>query len=799
MKKVTKIFFTIISIFITMFFSVFLIASCGSNGEADNYIDVDDNFNVNISFNQKITEYTYNYNFLYDIKITIKAKSSASKDDLFLKISIFDRDVSTSGEEIITRYYKVNSNTNINKTIYDVYSNYLLVPAFTEVRVVKSKGKDYTKKFFDDKTISFNTNGGSKLNSITVNNKSTVSLPVPYKKGYVFEGWYTDNNFQKMPTVYTDLVDGMTLYAKWKLENYTITYFIDEVESDSTNYNITSPEITLSEPSVDGYNFEGWYDNKSFDGEPISSITKGSAGNIKLYAKLEPKKYDVELVFNDGETENIVVKETYGEKYTDLPIPTRNGFIFEGWYLDENDYDSYADIVSIPDNHTIYAKWIEGTSGLTYTKTSKGWEITGCTNTDATTLKIPESIMGINVVSIKENAFNNMVSVTEISIPNTVTSIGQRAFKGMNKLTEVVIPDSVTSIGEKIFYDCNLIQSIVLPYIPNYYLNSDTYNYLGYVFGASDKSTYYSQDNSQYVPKSLTKVTITKMTKLADNAFYNLSSLTEITLPNTITSIGNRVFYNCIGLTEIYIPENVNSIGAYAFYNCENLTQITIPSGVTKINNYSFYNLNKITEITIPAGVTEIGEYAFAGCSGINNITIPSNCTKIGSYAFKGMNKLTEVVIPDSVTSIGEKIFYDCNLIQSIVLPYIPNYYLNSDTYNYLGYVFGASDKSTYYSQDNSQYVPKSLTKVTITKMTKLADNAFYNLSSLTEITLPNTITSIGNRVFYNCIGLTKVYFNGTLDEWNQLISNSNGNTPLDYGAKLYVFENGEYVEVNNE
>ena len=93
-------------------------------------------------------------------------------------------------------------------------------------------------------------------------------------------------------------------------------------------------------------------------------------------------------------------------------------------------------------------------------------------------------------------------------------------------------------------------------------------------------------------------------------------------------------------------------------------------------------------------------------------------------------------------------------------------------------------------------YVPKSLKEVKITNETSIGDYAFYDLSNLEEVYLTNTITKIGNKAFYNCSNITKVYFDGTIGEWNQLIANSNGNTPLSYGAKLYVKNNDEYVEV---
>jgi len=141
------------------------------------------------------------------------------------------------------------------------------------------------------------------------------------------------------------------------------------------------------------------------------------------------------------------------------------------------------------------------------------------------------------------------------------------------------------------------------------------------------------------------------------------TTLIEVDLPVTLTSIGSSAFRGCTGLTEIIIPIGVTSIDNYAFYNCSGLTEIIIPGGVTSIGTSAFYGCRGLTEIIIPGGVTLIGNYAFQGCTGLTEIIIPISVKAIGDNAFSGCTGLTEFVIPSSVVSVSYSAFYVSSLV----------------------------------------------------------------------------------------------------------------------------------------
>ncbi len=207
--------------------------------------------------------------------------------------------------------------------------------------------------------------------------------------------------------------------------------------------------------------------------------------------------------------------------------------------------------------------------------------------------------------------------------------------------------------------------------------------------------------------------------------------MTSITIPENITTIEEGTFYGCYRLTSITIPENITSIGKQAFYLCSSLTSITIPKNITTIEEGTFYGCSSLISIVIPSSVEEIGDEAFVGC-GLKEIAIPYKVTKIGKDVFKN-TPLVKAAYPDVLQN-----------------PFASN--VKATAYDAFdasvedGFVFSRRKDKLYYaplSIGEEYTVPESVKEIT--------DYAFYMCSSLTSITLPSNLSTIGKNVWQGC------------------------------------------------
>ena len=323
-----------------------------------------------------------------------------------------------------------------------------------------------------------------------------------------------------------------------------------------------------------------------------------------------------------------------------------------------------------------------------------------------------------------------------------------------------------------------------------------------------------------------------------------------------VNVIGSNAFSSCTGLTSVTIPEGVTSIGNYAFQGCSSLTSVTIPSSVTSIGMSAFSGCKAIRELTILPIEYEysVDSTSFESLQ-LNRLTaayvpssikittgaliIPEGTTKIPDYAFKTVDGFTSVIIPEGVTSIGYEAFAYCYSLKSVTFPsnsitiygcttrtnsYGSTYSIEGTFYNctslnslhnFGGQVgFGLDNTPKYHTvfsgctsfptDENGRYGNLERTILLEAYMTNgqyvipdtvqvIAPYAFLiNKETLTSVTIPSSVTSIGNNAFYGCAGLTAVRISDLI-AWCGIEFGYTDANPLYYAKKLYL--NGKLVK----
>ena len=221
-------------------------------------------------------------------------------------------------------------------------------------------------------------------------------------------------------------------------------------------------------------------------------------------------------------------------------------------------------------------------------------------------------------------------SITYDGTEYSVTSIGEYSFYNCKDMTSVTIPNSVTFIGDVAFSNCNGLTSLHI---------SDIAAWCNIIFGGSGSSNplYYAQHfylNDEEITELIIPNSVTSIGYLA---FAYCKSLTSVTIPNSVTSMGDLTFGHCTGLTSVTIGNSVTSIGEHAFDGCTGLTSVTIPNSVTSISRWAFDGCTGLTSVSIGTGINRINDRAFASCPELIDVYCYANSVPMtSSDAFEG-------------------------------------------------------------------------------------------------------------------------------------------------------------------
>jgi hypothetical protein len=245
----------------------------------------------------------------------------------------------------------------------------------------------------------------------------------------------------------------------------------------------------------------------------------------------------------------------------------------------------------------------------------------------------------------------------------TVTRIQDCAFMRCSSLDSVIIPNTVTWMGNLVFADCDNLEYMEIP---------SSLTYVGAMSFPSDLTKtihiHYMGTLAEWCNKPWTVSPNSSITCTPHELYLNDTKLTDVVIPETVTSIAEATFRCCRSITSLTTGDHLDSIGNNAFSACHNLTSIHIGSRLTEIQNEAFSYCDSLVSVTIPDNVTTLGERIFEQCRSLTYIRFPGGLAKIPDGTCSGCTRLTTLILPDTVRIIGRSAFESCAL-KDFVLP----------------------------------------------------------------------------------------------------------------------------------
>ena len=350
-------------------------------------------------------------------------------------------------------------------------------------------------------------------------------------------------------------------------------------------------------------------------------------------------------------------------------------------------------------------------------------------------------------------------------------------------------------------------------------LNTDNKDDQGltYTLNADHTATVANYDNHTPdgvidIPDTVKKDNIDyTVTAIGYSAFGSLSTpinVSSVFIPATVLSIGDSAFIYCDALTTVTFAENsqLKSIERAAFWGSEHVhprfKEIKIPDSVETIGNGAFYECRDLERIALPSALQTLSSVTFYNCTALSEVTFPASLKTIESSAFSGCRNLSEVKLPASLTAIQSSVFHLCINLKTVSydgsLEQWSRITADNDVLGYSCPSLVMSDYTAQFILVKNDFLDPPPKTVTITKytgkestvilpstisrwpVTKIGEDALKDNTTITSVTIPDSVTEIGANAFAGCTNLTSVNYKG---DWSKLTIQS-GNPAVEDAAK---------------
>jgi len=474
-----------------------------------------------------------------------------------------------------------------------------------------------------------------------------------------------------------------------------------------------------------------------------------------------------------------------GIYYQVIDMENRKAMVVKGeiWNEDYTNYDYvyYKDTLHIPPTVVI--------EGTTFTVTHISC-LSDCTQLTCVTL--PNTIE-----SIEQIAFQDCRKLASINLPSSLKEIGMNAFFRTG-LKEISIPSSVRSIGAWAFY-CDSLEKVFIP---------DLKAWCSMELGGDMTGVFYSKKPLQFYvgEELLTDLVIPEtVTTIKRNTFSNFNSLTSVTFHEKVDSIANDAFRDCTGLQRV----SISDLKAWCHIRF-GITHVEQSGAVLYVTNPLYYaghlfqNGVELTELDIPEGTENIGIFAFINCKELTKVNFPTTMRKVGAYAFEGCKNIKTVTTP-SLRSYCDIDFgsLDSNPLAANKEPWwgkLSQLVEGDDTDAPLIIPDGVKEIKPYAFAANTSLMHLDIPA----SVKKIGTYAFYNNLSLGKLNIMGHLEEIGQNAFGNCTWLANgvddhsihVYDSNPVPISEKAFYNTYGSIPGRPYASDYIYGSPLHVPV---
>ncbi len=308
----------------------------------------------------------------------------------------------------------------------------------------------------------------------------------------------------------------------------------------------------------------------------------------------------------------------------------------------------------------------------------------------------------------------------------------------------------------------------------------------------------YSDSIEAVILKGQTAEVPCRVTAIPGNAFYGCENLKTVNFKEAAASlqmIGAHAFDGCTALTEINLPNKVSTIEDYAFYGCTDLNTVKLSASLKNVGKNIFKGCSSLVLVEVPNGVAKIGYGMFEDCSALATIALPDSVEIIEAHAFEGCSAVADIVIPDSVTELGDYAFYESG---------IKSAYIGHSVQKVGSYIFGrcsSLEEVTFTSGIETIgnwmfYGCSSLATIVDfpESVKEIGAHAFEDCVALTALTVPNTVEEIGASAFAGCSNLSAVTLSASLKEIGANAFNGSAISVIDIPYGVQLIEAGAFA-----